>query len=260
MSYYYLYLIKFEDGRFYIGSRKSKVPANEDVNYWGSPGKINKHLWEMQKEKHILLESTDISLQDLRKKEYEMIRKGWEKFGKDNCVNKNAGGLNSITDGVRKKCAKVGGERIKELGIGIHALTSEEKSEVGKIGGERSKELGVGIHGLSKEERIENSKKAGKKAKELGIGVHGLTAEQRTQNGKSGYERSIKNFSKQKREEICKIITEKFQKEFELKSPSGEIVGEKNLRKFCRDNNLDRPSINKVLNEKQKHYKGWTKP
>ena len=76
MSYYYLYLIKFEDGRFYIGSRKSKVPAEEDVNYWGSPGKTIKHLWENKKEKYILFESTDISIQDLREKEYEMIQEG----------------------------------------------------------------------------------------------------------------------------------------------------------------------------------------
>ncbi len=57
MSYYYLYLIKFEDDRFYIGSRKSKVPAKKDVKYWGSPGKINQHLWEMKKEKYILLKA-----------------------------------------------------------------------------------------------------------------------------------------------------------------------------------------------------------
>jgi hypothetical protein len=68
MSYYYLYLIKFEDGRFYIGSRKSKVPAVDDVKYWGSPGKINQPLWEMKKEKHILFERTNITYKDLTNK------------------------------------------------------------------------------------------------------------------------------------------------------------------------------------------------
>ena len=56
MKYYYIYMIKFEDGRFYIGSRQSKVPANEDVKYWGSPITY-KHLWEdasLSKTKHIL--------------------------------------------------------------------------------------------------------------------------------------------------------------------------------------------------------------
>ena len=80
MNYYYLYLIKFEDGKLYIGSRKSEVPAVEDTNYWGSPGKTIKHLWEMKKEKYILFERTDISLQDLREKEYKMIDEGWRKY------------------------------------------------------------------------------------------------------------------------------------------------------------------------------------
>lgn len=104
--YYYLYLIKFEDDRFYIGSRKSKVPSSEDVNYWGSPGKTIKHLWEMKKEKHILFESTDISIQDLREKEYKMIQEGWKKFGKDKCINKNAGGLNHLDIEVCRETGK----------------------------------------------------------------------------------------------------------------------------------------------------------
>ena len=128
MSYYYLYLIKFEDGRFYIGSRKSKVPAEEDVNYWGSPGKTIKHLWEMNKEKYILFESIDISLQDLREKEYNMIQEGWDKFGKDKCINKNAGGLNHLDLEVSKKT----GEKCRDQKIGIHGWTPEERSKNSK--------------------------------------------------------------------------------------------------------------------------------
>jgi hypothetical protein len=128
MNYYYLYLIKFEDGRFYIGSRKSKVPAGEDINYWGSPGKTIKHLWEMRKEKHILFESSDISIQDLREKEYKMIQKGWEKFGKDKCINKNAGGLNHLDVEVIKNAAK----RCVDEKIGIHGWDFEKRSEEAK--------------------------------------------------------------------------------------------------------------------------------
>lgn len=128
MNYYYLYIIKFEDGRFYIGSRLSKVPANEDVNYWGSPGKTIKHLWEMKKEKHIFFESTDISLQDLREKEYEMIQEGWKKYGKSICVNKNAGGLNHLDLEVVKKT----GKKIYEQKLGFFAWTPEEWSKNAK--------------------------------------------------------------------------------------------------------------------------------
>lgn len=128
MNYYYLYLIKFEDGKFYIGSRKSKIPANDDVNYWGSPGKTIKHLWEMKKEKHILFESTNITIQDLRKKEYEMIKNGWEKYGKDKCVNKNAGGLNCLDNDLLKET----GKKCRDEKIGIFGWTKEEWSKNSK--------------------------------------------------------------------------------------------------------------------------------
>lgn len=121
---YYLYIIKFEDGRFYIGSRKSKVPSSEDVNYWGSPGKTIKHLWEMKKEKHIFFESMDISLQDLREKEYDMIKEGWRKYGRDICVNKNAGGLNHLDLEVVKKS----GKKCRDQKIGIHGWSLEKWS------------------------------------------------------------------------------------------------------------------------------------
>ena len=122
--YYYLYLIKFEDGKFYIGSRKSKVPAEKDVNYWGSPGKTIKHLWEMKKEKHILFESTNISLQDLREREYKMIQEGWEKFGKDKCINKNAGGLTHLDLEVCKET----GKKVYEQRKGFFGWTPEKWS------------------------------------------------------------------------------------------------------------------------------------
>jgi len=183
MNYYYLYLIKFEDGRFYIGSRKSKVPANEDINYWGSPGKNNKPLWERQKEKHLLFESNNISLKELREKEYEMIRRGWTKFGKEKCINKNAGGLDTIPEEVRKKVSKEVGQKSKELGLGIHSLTEEQHKKNakkgGKIVGNMMYEQGRGIFSLTKEQRKEISKSGGKiggqKNRRMDMGICGLT-------------------------------------------------------------------------------------
>ena len=43
-------------------------------------------------------------------------------------------------------------------------------------------------------------------------------------------------------------------------SPEGDIVEEKNLRKFCRKNNLDFGSLQKVLSGKSKSCKGWKLP
>jgi hypothetical protein len=128
MNYYYLYLIKFEDGKLYIGSRKSEVPAVEDTNYWGSPGKTIKHLWEMKKEKYILFESTNISLQDLREKEYKLIGAGWKKYGKEKCINKNCGGLNNIDIEVIKES----GKRCRDQKLGIFGWTVEERSKNSK--------------------------------------------------------------------------------------------------------------------------------
>ncbi len=49
-------------------------------------------------------------------------------------------------------------------------------------------------------------------------------------------------------------------KEFLLKSPTGEIVSGKNVKKFCNENNLGYDGIKLVLNGKQKLHKGWTVP
>ena len=278
MNYYYLYLIKFEDERFYIGSRKSKVPANEDVNYWGSPGKNNRLLWEIQKEKHILFESTNISLKELREKEYEMIRSGWKKFGKEKCINKNAGGLDTIPEEVRKKVSKEVGKKSYEFKIGIHGLTKEQHRENakkgGKIVGDMMYEQGRGIFALTKEQRKEigrsGGKIAGQKNKELKIGICGLTKEQRSENGKKLYELKIgiHGLTKEQRSENAKKLSKeqrsenakKLSKEFELISPIGELIKEKNLSKFCRNNNLERNCVNRVLRGEQKYHKGWTKP
>jgi hypothetical protein len=79
----------------------------------------------MKKEKHILFESSDISIQDLREKEYKMIQEGWEKFGKNKCINKNAGGLNHLDTEVLKKT----GRRCKDQKLGIFGWTPEEWSK-----------------------------------------------------------------------------------------------------------------------------------
>ena len=47
-------------------------------------------------------------------------------------------------------------------------------------------------------------------------------------------------------------------KTFNIISPDGISVKVYNMRKFCRDNNLNRTCMNKVLWGTQKHHKGWT--
>jgi len=185
MNYYYLYLIKFEDGRFYIGSRKSKVKPENDTKYWGSPVTF-KHLWEdvsLPKTKHILKVCN--SFDEMRKLEPKLIKDAWEKFP-EFCLNRCA--APSMHTEICKKWGKINGKKLYEEHKGIFKLTQEQRSENGKKAYKRQKELGIGINFLSKEQLSENGKKGGQKSYELGIGLHGLTPEQKTKRSKKNGE------------------------------------------------------------------------
>jgi hypothetical protein len=215
----YTYKITFDEvPYYYYGSKKEKY-FNEE--YWGSPV-VNKWCWELYTPKKQILELfdyTDEGYKECLRVESRLIKPVLNDCW---CLNESCGGNYSLA--TRRKSAKKGAQRLKELGIGIFALSSKELSENGKRGGARAMELGVGfhgltpeqmsengkragkiggkiggkisgkltyelgigIHGLTKEQIIENGKISGKLTYELGIGVHGLTAEQRTQNGKKG--------------------------------------------------------------------------
>lgn len=51
-----------------------------------------------------------------------------------------------------------------------------------------------------------------------------------------------------------------FSKTVKFINPDGEIIEVRNLAKFCRDNNLTRPNMNKVLRGERSHHKGYKKP
>jgi hypothetical protein len=84
MSYYYVYKITFDDGTFYIGSRKSKVPFEMDWKYLGSPKK-HRHKWKNAKLKKILVDYYD-SLEEARHAETEFILDAWE-YCPEKCLN-----------------------------------------------------------------------------------------------------------------------------------------------------------------------------
>lgn len=279
--YYYIYIIKFNSGQFYIGSRQSKVEPEKDTKYLGSP-KTYKHLWEdnsLEKTKHIIKVCS--SFEKMRDLEVKLIKEAWDKYP-DECLNRNAAPV--FHPEIYSKAGKIGGNISKNNKLGIHALTFEERSKngqiAGKIGGKRCHELGIGafsitlekrkeisneckekeigIYGLSKERKIE----IGKKCEELKLGIHSLTTEDRQKIGKRNAENKvgIHGFSKEQRKEISNKQAETFSKEFVIKSPDGEIFHAKNLREFCRKNNLDRKCINCVLKGTSRQHKGWTLP
>lgn len=62
-----------------------------------------------------------------------------------------------------------------------------------------------------------------------------------------------------KTHEYIARCAEKRATEFSLMSQNGAILNGRNLRKFCRENNLDMSGIRRVLHGTQKSYKGWSK-
>lgn len=130
MKYYYLYLIKFETGEVYVGSRSSKVRPEDDVNYWGSPVTYE-HWWKdsnRKKKKYVIKECSDPK--ELREIEPKLIKAAWEKYG-DKCLNRNAAPVFHP-----EVCSK-NGKRAKELGLGIHGLSKEERIRNGKLGAKK---------------------------------------------------------------------------------------------------------------------------
>jgi len=272
MSYYYLYLIKFEDGRFYIGSRKSKVPASEDVDYWGSPGKIIKHLWEMKKEKHIIFESTDICYKNLTDKEKIFIMKGWEKFGKDKCVNKNIGG--NIDPKVLSKVAK---ERYADGRNALANLPYEQRvANQLKAAVTKSVEFRVrdpngkihtakGIYPFAKKHglhggnfwalirgNVDSCQGWTKADVDPSIILTPLEKSHKMRDEKKGM------WSKESQEKSKQTLIEKNAIEYHVVSPDGKEYKGKNASEFMREHGLSGPFL-QLLSGKVDHHKGWTR-
>lgn len=47
-------------------------------------------------------------------------------------------------------------------------------------------------------------------------------------------------------------------KPFKIKNPNGEIIEGENLKKFCKENNLNNSHIGAVIKGHRKHHKGWS--
>lgn len=241
-KYFYVYYSYEEYGRGYIGKRECKCPPEEDVNYFGTYK--DKTFNPTQK---IILETFDSVEMAL---EAEIILHDFYQVDKNpHFANKAKQTSSKFYYKMSHEEAKKRGKLIKENGWGICGLTKEQRIENAKIAVEKNKKNGGGFYGLTNEQRTKNGKLGSQRAKEMGVGIFALSFEQKSEIGKRG----------------GKVAAEKLAKEFVLKSPNGEIIKGKNIRKFCRDNNLDHRVITKVLSDdnKYKHYKshkGWTKP
>ena len=272
MSYYYLYLIKFEDGRFYIGSRKSKVPAVDDVKYWGSPGKINQPLWEMKKEKHILFERTNITYKDLTNKEKYFIEQAWKKFGKDKCVNKNVNG--NIDPEVLSKVAK---ERYTDGRNALVNLSYEQRvSNQLKAAVTKSVEFRVrdpngkihtakGIYPFAKEHGLNGANlwevvrgKADSYKGWTNIDVDPSTILSRIEKLKKIRDEGKVLWTKECREKRKQNLIDKLSIEYHVISPDGKEYKGKNASEFIKEHGLSGPFL-QLLSGQVDHHKGWTR-
>jgi hypothetical protein len=89
-NFYYLYIIRFGDGRYYIGSRGCDCRPEDDMEYTGSPITF-KHLWtdpNLTKKKYIIKEFSSYDV--VRRLETVLIEAAWKRDGKDICVNRNS--------------------------------------------------------------------------------------------------------------------------------------------------------------------------
>jgi len=54
-------------------------------------------------------------------------------------------------------------------------------------------------------------------------------------------------------------VAETLADEYDFNDPNGNHIHVVNLRKFCKENNLDQGNMHRVHNELAKQHKGWTK-
>jgi hypothetical protein len=265
-------MITFEDGRFYIGSRKSKVPAVEDIHYFGSPGKVIEHLWEMKKEKHILFESTDISYKDLIDKEKIFIREGWKNFGKDKCINKNVGGYidpellsklskKSYADGRNALANLTHEERVaNQLKAAItKSVEFQVRDPNGKI------HTGKGIYPFAKKHGLSGANLwevvRGRYDSYKGwtnIDVDPSTILTTLEKHQKLREAGKGIWSKESREKSKQTLIEQRAVEYHVVSPDGKEYKGKNATEFMREHGLSGPFI-QLLSGQVDHHKGWTR-
>jgi len=157
----YVYKITFEEVPYYYYGVHKERKYNE--YYMGSPV-THKWCWELYTPKKQILEVfpfTDEGWLEANLVEDRLIRPFYntDKW----CLNESCGGNYSLA--TRRKSAKKGARRLKQLGIGIFALTHNEilhnASKGGEVGGKVNAKNKTGICGRSKEKMTEDGKKGG---------------------------------------------------------------------------------------------------
>ena len=240
----YTYKITFEEvPYYYYGAHKEK---RFNDYYMGSPV-THKWMWDFYTPKKQILqffEFNDAGWLEAQEIEKRIIRPFLnDKWG----LNENCGNIFSLTS--CSKAGKIGGNKTKELGLGICGLTPEKRSEFGKIGGkvggEKAKELKLGFHAYTTEER----KALGKKCYDEGKGIASLTKEQLGENAKKADEFNRKNkigfyaiTPEQRRETVSKTNSQRWEC-----CETGYITTPGALTKYQRARGIDTSNRKRIV-------------
>lgn len=187
-EYHYTYYSYEEYGRGYIGSRTCKCLPEEDVKYFGSfKDKTFKPTCKIILKSDYFTREEAYADEIILQQHYKVVEnphfanKAYQsttKFYYDTPLEQR------ILNG------KKGGERAKELRVGIHSLTFEQRSNISKKAQENAKDNKTGVYGLTLEQKSKGGKKAVAQNKEFKIGIFSMSTEELSAAGKIGGKRS----------------------------------------------------------------------
>jgi hypothetical protein len=121
---------------------------------------------------------------------------------------------------------------------------------MGRKGGEKNKELGLGICGLSVEERSKNAKRRFEDPD---------VVEKYREQGKKLYLEG-KGIADAEAREKCRLVNlERTSKEFHVRSPEGQIYKGKGRKPFAREHGLPTTGFNSLVRGLTDNCRGWTR-
>jgi len=241
----YLYQIIFETGHWYGGVSIKKGDDPNSDGYFGSPV-TNKKYWKnfsYRKEVVALLFLNNPTLEMYEYEKNYLENRNWKNDLL--CLNEHCGG----GFGYIACCngGKIGGKIQVDLKLGIHKFSHTERSEIAKSNW-NNKSLEDRIEII---DRLRNSYEVLSDKQKNEIKNNARIREKQKWNSLSESEKNLK----------VDLLRQAFENNrpelWEVISPDSVCYIVKNLSRFCRQNNLLVPLMNKVSKGLRKSHKGY---
>lgn len=241
----YLYQIIFETGHWYggVSIRKGNDPVND--GYFGSPI-THKNYWKTISYRKQVVALLFLDNPTLEMYEYEknyLENRNWKNDAL--CLNEHCGG--GFGNVACSNGGKIGGKIQVKLKLGIHKFSNAERSEIAKNNW-KNKSLNDKIVQI---DRLRNSYEI-------------LTDEQKNKiknNARIRGKQKWNLLSETEKKIKVELLRQSFENNrpelWEVISPDSVCYIVKNLSKFCKENDLLVPLMNKVSKGLRKSHKGW---